>query len=351
MERLFDGWQREVDATLAAVVPDVPVALVNFPNHRNAGDSAIWLAEREALRRLGRRVAYRCAWNGFSRSALRRRVGDGPILLNGGGNFGDLYAGQQGLREQILATCRDNPVVQLPESIWFRDPQKLDDMRRLVEAHGQVTILCRDRRSEALAREHFAAQVAYCPDMVLAFGTAQRPVAPTVDVLWLARRDAEAVSAGPGQAADVEACDWLSPFPGESEWPDGHRLDWALTRRSLDMFGRSAWAASRFWTVPARSFDRLAWAWVDRARRILARGRVVVTDRLHGHVLAAAMGIPTVVLDSSYGKVHDIARECTAAIPSTHLASTATEALEIARRVAAETAEADAAEAAGSSGV
>lgn len=37
---------------------------------------------------------------------------------------------------------------------------------------------------------------------------------------------------------------------------------------------------------------------------MLSRGRVVVTDRLHGAILAAQMGIPTVALDSSYGKVH-----------------------------------------------
>ena len=68
----------------------------------------------------------------FSPLALREAIGDGPVLLNGGGNFGDLYAGQQQLRERVLAECRSNPVVQLSQSIHFEDPTNLDRVRQLV---------------------------------------------------------------------------------------------------------------------------------------------------------------------------------------------------------------------------
>ena len=34
----------------------------------------------------------------------------------------------------------------------------------------------------------------------------------------------------------------------------------------------------------------------------LAHGRVVVTDRLHGHILSTLAGIPHVVLDNASGK-------------------------------------------------
>jgi len=36
---------------------------------------------------------------------------------------------------------------------------------------------------------------------------------------------------------------------------------------------------------------------------VLSRGRVVVTDRLHGHILCTLLGIPHVLLDHGYGKV------------------------------------------------
>ena len=305
--RLFGGWRAEIDRCLASAVPEGAVALVSYPGHRNAGDDAIWLEERAALRRIDRAVRYVASWDGFSESALRRRIGDGPVLLNGGGNLGDLYRGQQGLRERILETCRANPIVQLPQSIWFQDPSNLERMRRLVGDHGRVTLLCRDRRSEALARDAFDADVRYCPDMVLAMDPSPRPADPEVDVLWLSRRDPEAVHTPPDDAAGVEVLDWLDPLPGDPPWPEGRRLAWEADRRLRARFAGSTRLASRAWWLAPRAFDATARGWVERAQRILARGRVVVTDRLHAHVLALGMGIPSVVLDSGYGKVHAIA--------------------------------------------
>jgi len=55
--------------------------------------------------------------------------------------------------------------------------------------------------------------------------------------------------------------------------------------------------------VDARAREAQAVARVDRGLRLLAQGRVVVTDRLHGHILSDLLGIPHVVLDNEYGKI------------------------------------------------
>lgn len=335
LDGLQRSWRAQVADALREALPDGPVALCSFPNHRNAGDVALWLAAEANLAALGRAPAYRCAWNGFSARALRRRVGDGPILLNGGGNFGDLYEGQQGLRERILATCRDNPIVQLPQSIWFEDQRNLERVQRLVEAHGNVTILCRDERSRAFADGSFAARAALCPDLALTLDPSEPPRAPSVDVLWLARTDPEAVTAAL-TAPDVEVVDWLPLLPHESRRAGAPLLPWFASRWALRWFDRSPFAADRLWWVAAAGFDPIARAWVDRGRRLLARGRVVVTDRLHAHILALLMGIPSVVLDSTYGKVHAVARQWTATSGSTHLAGSADEAIAVARSLVAE---------------
>ena len=39
---------------------------------------------------------------------------------------------------------------------------------------------------------------------------------------------------------------------------------------------------------------------------IFAGAELVITDRLHAHVLANLMGIPSIVLDNNYGKVSSI---------------------------------------------
>jgi pyruvyl transferase EpsO len=49
--------------------------------------------------------------------------------------------------------------------------------------------------------------------------------------------------------------------------------------------------------------DWLARARVARGLRTLSEGRVVVTDRLHGHILSLLLGTPHVLLDSAQGKL------------------------------------------------
>ncbi|MDQ6925700.1 MAG: exopolysaccharide biosynthesis protein, partial [Candidatus Eremiobacteraeota bacterium] len=60
---------------------DRPVALVNFPNHANPGDNAIWLGTCNLLEELRVPVGYASTWSAFSERAMRRAIGDGPLLL------------------------------------------------------------------------------------------------------------------------------------------------------------------------------------------------------------------------------------------------------------------------------
>jgi exopolysaccharide biosynthesis predicted pyruvyltransferase EpsI len=55
---------------------------------------------------------------------------------------------------------------------------------------------------------------------------------------------------------------------------------------------------------------------------------VVVTDRVHGHILALLRARPQVVLDNEDGKVHALVRGWTGGSPLVHLATSADEALE-----------------------
>jgi pyruvyl transferase EpsO len=50
-------------------------------------------------------------------------------------------------------------------------------------------------------------------------------------------------------------------------------------------------------------YDAAAGARVARGCRLLSSGRVVITDRLHAHLLCLLLGIPHGVLDNTYGKL------------------------------------------------
>lgn len=319
---------RRVEDTVRDLVdPDEPVALVDFPNHANVGDSAIWLGEIAALRALGvRTIAYTCDTASYRRADLAARLGSGgTILIHGGGNFGDLWPRHQRFREQLVAEFPAHRIVQLPQSAHFRSPDALQQARSALARHPQFTVLTRDQESHALLGGELGLRSIECPDAAFCMGPIARRVAAVRDVLWLARTDIEAVpdlatrSEGGTPAGDVERVDWVVE-------PDTlpHRANtWVL--RQLDNRPNGLRALQ---SLHLPLFDRLAAARVDFGMRLLARGRAVVTDRLHGHILSTLLGIPHVLLDNSYGKVSRYHDRWTASVPLCRRADSPDDAVE-----------------------
>ncbi len=248
-------------------------ALVDFPDHANVGDSAIWLGELAMLRAItGRDPCYVSTWHDFDLDAFRSACPDGVLFLHGGGNLGDIWPHHQLFREDILAKVRDRPVVQLPQSIHFRVPSEVDRFAALVAEHPDFVLYVRDTRSLSFARKYLACPSHLAPDSAYALGEQSRDVAQC-DVLMLMRTDDERQGYAIPTADPATVVDWLED---DVDLPVGG-----------DAKAREAQAVAR----------------VDRGLRLLAQGRVVVTDRLHGHILADLLGISHVVLDNDYGKI------------------------------------------------
>jgi len=334
-QNLVEDLSREIDRVMASLIPPgTRVALINFPNHANAGDAALWLGELACLRRLRSRIIYRASWASYRPDDLARVLRpDDVILLHGGGNFGDLYLhNQAATRMRVLETFPHFRTIQLPQSIWFREDVNRDRLRARCEAHRDFTLLVREEQSLSIARRDFQVPTMLCPDMVFALGPIARPIAPRVDILWLARRDVESTGYQPPPSDDeLEVVDWLQPLIEEPSVRLDVRLATLLNQklhvRAQKENECSAWQRR----LLAATFTIKARGWTDRGCRVLARGRVVVTDRLHGHILAVLMGIPHVVIDNSYGKLRTVYDTWTHSSLITRWAGHADEAMDMAR--------------------
>lgn len=280
--------QRTIGEVLQPLLaPARSVAVLGFPNYANVGDSAIWLGTMACLRALGiTRPCYVCEDTTYVRERLAERVGGGVILLQGGGNLGDLWERHQIFREAVIDAFPDTPIVQLPQSIHFEGRAALARARAVFDRHPNLTLLVRDQQSLTIARNEFRAPSLLCPDMAFGLGWLERPVAVRRAVVWLARSDSESASTSRAPAgAGVEPVDWLS-----------ERIPALLLARWLGRRG--------LLRVPLSwSYDWLARQRLQRGCRMLSRGRVVITDRLHGHILCTLLGIPHVLLDNTYGKI------------------------------------------------
>lgn len=303
--------------TVDGILPAGPLALVDFPDHSNVGDSAIWLGEMAYLRARGRLPVYHSALGNHDDDAMRAGLGDGTILIHGGGNFGTLWPKHEAFRLHLLRTHRGCPIVQMPESIHYADDAGIAEMAEAIRAHGNFTLLVRDARSFAFAKKHFDCSVALCPDAALMLGRQERTT-PVARVFALLRTDHERAPGGDGPFPDgVIADDWL-----EEDASERQRIRLSLRLRRI--FTRDAQAMRL-----ARQ-QRLAEWRLTRGLAMLSQGEVVVTDRLHAHILSVLLDIPHVLLDNSYGKVRGFAEQWTGPYAGLSHATSREEAIDMA---------------------
>lgn len=292
-------------------------ALLDFPNHANVGDSAIWLGELRLLGKLaGAAPGYVCAFDNFDEEAMRAAVPEGTVFLHGGGNFGDIWNHHQTFREDVIARLGDRRIVQLPQSIHYGDPERIARTARVIAAHPDFTLLVRDLPSLDLARRHFDCAVKLCPDSAFAMGEREGTPA-SIDVLAMLRTDKER-SETISLPADITVEDWLID-------------DTAAVRRAKAAGIMRAWTSLSPASARASAYEAAARHRVERGFRQLARGRAIVTDRLHVHILSLLLGRPHAVLDNHYGKIARFLEAFTQGFPLVHRAEGITDAVDWAR--------------------
>jgi len=284
---LIADLQLQFDAELADLIPGDSVALLDCPVSANVGDSAIWLGETTWLEKAGKGVRYCCTVGSFDEDAFRRTAREAPILLNGGGNFGDIWRHHHAFRERIIDRFHDRRIVQFPQSIHFRDESRADETARIIERHPDFVLLVRDHPSLEFARRKFQCEVRLAPDAAFNLGPLH-PNAPVVEVLALLRTDEER-GAGRASPAGFAMEDWLD----ESR----------LRSRAAALLGLASGAMRGPEQARLSRYDAVARTRLRRGIDQLSRGKVVITDRLHGHILSTLLGLPQALLDNEYGKI------------------------------------------------
>ena len=320
--------RRAVDDVLRPLVSSsTRIALLDFPSHTNVGDSAIWLGQLASLARVGAPApCYTCDARTYDRRALAQRIGDGTILLSGGGNLGDLWETHQLFRERVIAHFPANPIVQLPQSIRFQSRETLARARAVLGRHSRFTLLVRDTESLSVARRELGTTSVLAPDMAFGLEPLTRVAPAAHEIVWLKRGDQEDRWAAddPTLRDAAPRLDWV----GETRTPL-IRLHDALSRFAA----RRPAAQGALQPLLSSAYPRLARARLDRGLRLLGSARVVVTDRLHGHILALLLGVPHVVLPDRNRKLRSFIDAWTSSSPLLRWADSPREVAALAREL------------------
>lgn len=291
------------------LLPGERFVFIDYPVHANVGDLLIQEGTERFFHTHGAIPLARYSVHLFFMKRMTEFPKDCTLVFHGGGNFGDVHQPFQSLREKIIADNHSRKIVIFPQSIHFSSNEALQKASRILRAHPNLHIFCRDEVSHGLALQHFSDKSYLSPDMAHFLYPIARTGASEGKNLLLLRRDHEAGSAQQAFDPASDSLDWddfVSP------------ANYAMIRS----FAALHRLAAKLGTAPSfyAPWHQLQEKVIRDVVRQYSRYDHVTTSRLHAHILATLMDIPSTVIDNSYGKNSRYFKEWTSSLPTAQLA-------------------------------
>lgn len=278
-------------------------AVLDLPYYDNPGDTLIWEGTLEFLKEIRGKCRYAAGKDNYVPGKVKPGL---TVLLQGGGNFGDLWPAHQEFRKRVIESCRDNRVIVLPQSVHYQDYANLKADAEFFKAHPGVIICVRDRKSQEILEADFPNRILLVPDMAFFADVAKYrgAVASESGRTLLAKRvDKEApadadFSVVPG-AAEIRDWPMVETYPASLYEGLEHKL--RRCRRVKKWFGvdLAARTVDRYWHRVMRP------AYVREAVEFIDRYDEVWSTRLHVTILSMLLGKRVHVIDNSYNKTRN----------------------------------------------
>ncbi|XGV98165.1 MAG: polysaccharide pyruvyl transferase family protein [Leptolyngbya sp. BL-A-14] len=328
--------KQELHKALSPLEPFQTCAFLDYPNHQNVGDHLIWLGGLSYLTdTLKVEIKYSSSVVDFSAEEMEKAIGDAPIILHGGGNLGDLWPRYQKFREEIIVRYPKQPIIIFPQAIFFQDKANLETAAKAFNSHPNLTVITRDQYSYNLALNNFYnCKNILAPDM--AFQLAEMPgikAAPESNqsILYQCRGDHELnedLTPSSISLPHLVSEDWTSfkeksyppslSVPGVSRifsdaWKQGEIVPIQWTSQRIWKYFHPY--AANFKTLPLSQNHLESLRYMHHGVYQFRKHRLVITTRLHGHILCVLMGIPHVVIPNSYHKIRSFYETWTYRVP------------------------------------
>ena len=285
---------KELQGIIAArLLPEIKgkkIILLDVPYYSNIGDTLIWQGTHDLLKSNDIECVQTSSKDSFD---FRQIPADWVILLQGGGNFGDIWAEHQLFREKVISSYPDNKIIILPQTIYFAKEENLKRDAEIFSRHNDLLIVARDEVSFWILNKYYGRNRALLlPDMALCINFKKFNTTGANDgrTLFFERQDKE--------ANPLYVYNKIIPDNAE-------RHEWPLMEHQ-DISWRTKWLYRIKYRLP-RYYDAY-WNLVMRKYYIgigvdfINRYETVFTTRLHGAILSLLLGKKIVLFDNSYGK-------------------------------------------------
>lgn len=278
--------------------------LLGLPYYLNVGDILIWEGERQFFRSF----RYKCLNEGYHYRNYWKINDDTLILLQGGGNFGDLWRFIQEERINICQRYKNNPIIITPVTFWYDNLDLLRHDSEILSTHPNLTICARDSFSYGMLRKYFNNRIILMPDMAFCIkrATLERYFhSKGKGTLFLKRTDKELASKVPLLPKEVQKNADVRDWPSMEKNP----MCWILYRK-LCNYGNKM-GRYKGLRIPARIILKSTDLYFhEHCRKQLIHDGVtfvgqysnIYTTRLHGAILSILLDKEVTIIDNSYGK-------------------------------------------------
>lgn len=271
---------------------------VDLPYYENLGDTLIWEGTLNFMKRIPFKCLYSTNFEYYERPTLDKNV---VIVLQGGGNWGDLWVVHHEFRKRVIMDFPENPIVVLPQSVFYQDKANLKKDVEFYNLYPNVTICVRDKNSYDILSDSLNNQIRLVPDMAFFVNTSNYKLKSVVNnrILFAKRNDKEIrddmdLSIIPTNA---EIHDW----PTLEVFPEYHKKLEKICRffckiDKLFSINTVSYVTDWYWKYIIRPYN------VKTAIRFVDNYSVIYSTRLHISILAILLNKKLYVLDNNYFK-------------------------------------------------
>lgn len=264
------------------------LVLIGTPEHGNLGDHLIAEAEWELLKTFQgdyKVVEITGCHYRFQRDKIIRLIKKSDILLiTGGGFLGSLWLVEENMVRDIVETFHENRIIVLPSTIYYDNningQQEFETSKRIYRKHNNLYFCLRDAYSIEVAKKLIGRdaenKLLFIPDIALYLDKTCNTI-KREGVLFCMREDKERVLS---EEDKIKIKDIVLK--------KGEIINYVSTVISQNI----------------RREDRRQK--LDRLINYFRGAKIVITDRLHGMILAAITGTPCIALDNISGKVRGV---------------------------------------------
>jgi pyruvyl transferase EpsO len=271
--------------------------LLELPYYRNIGDILIWYGTEFFLKTFNARCKYKSSFYTFKKKKISANI---IILLQGGGNFGDLWDGPQDFRRRIIKDYPNNKIIILPQTIFYSNENNLISDAKLFSMHKKLVICARDEESLKILKNHFSTNtILLVPDMAFCIpaGALKKiKINPSYKTLFVKRTDQE-INTHIDYFAhinenNIDISDW-PPMEKETIVAFLLRCFLWINRRMHILFSKITDLYACY--IFKQNMIKIGVRFISKYKKIY-------TTRLHAAILCCILEKPFILFNNSYGK-------------------------------------------------